>query len=110
MSKTFYKYEGDGIYVTGDYGLGLEISFEELKGNEGNEDYLIPYRTTKGSKVKVTLTDKASDDERVFEVEILKEGTLPECFPYDAIKVEEGQTYYGTEHSVFGSGNVKFVE
>ena len=110
--KKWYDYEGDGEYLVGKYGMSLDTKKEILTQLEKeDEDYIANIDPSEGSRVYIKKEDRYKNNnsgEIVYSVKIIKLGDGQ--IGFDCVKPKEGETYFGTNHMVFGSGNVKKIK
>ena len=118
----FYEYQGDGLYYVGVYGIGATLSISSLisalendydtAGEELAEETM-DYDSGEGSLIWVQRLDEESlgeadseilENEDLFAIMVIEAG---ENIPVDMIQLAVGQTAFGTDHSIFGSGNVQ---
>jgi hypothetical protein len=114
MSKTkIHHYEGPGIYYIGKHGINIT---EDLNGlvkslrrlaDYYDDDFELGYDTGEGSTVYIEELN-GEQVENQFEA-IYK---VVKCSPGEEIHFQMLEAsleipYYGTDHSIFGSGNVE---
>lgn len=119
--EQFYGYEGDGLYYVGEYGLicsnDLDQLTDDLEEDYENEDaqveYNLDYEVGEGAYIWLTKLSQADcgghelfENEDIFEIQVLKRGNK---VAWDTIELEGDELGWGTDHSVFGSGNVKLI-
>lgn len=111
---SWHSYVSDGVYEVGEHGidlceyqLDLEESIEKyIKDPEYEDEDNLEYDPGKGGIVYITKL-KEIGSISLYSVYVLKNGISPISFQQSL--TVEGETYYGTYHSVFGSGNTKLV-
>ena len=113
-NTTFHRYNGPGIYYVGKYGINLTTDLEGLVGSlraleddENEDEFELYYDTGEGSMVyieEVTGPEAENNFENIFKVIECSQGGE---IHYQQIETDAETFYYGTDHSIFGSGNVE---
>ena len=107
------QYVKDGIYYVGQYGLGCDPDKTEMKkaATDEESEHIWSIDIPEGSTVKIEKDEVLEGDfgGQAIKITVLELGN-EDSVPFDMECAEEGETYYSTEDSTFGSMNIKFIK
>ena len=110
----WHYYVGDGVYKVGEHGINVADDREELEADmkkyeedpEYEDDGCFDFDSGVNAIVYIKkLVTAVSDD--LFSVYIMKQGD--KLVSFQQTITQQDETYYGTDHSIFGSGNVSLL-
>ena len=113
---THGEYVGPGIYTIGEYGINLcyendlpdMIKSLRLLGEEGHEDdeFDLDFDIGEGGEAYIEKLEGEEYDNDFEDIYIVCPIIPGENIHYQMLRANTSQEYYGTGHSIFGSGNV----
>jgi hypothetical protein len=111
MSTTFKQYEGPGIYEVGEYGVNLTDDLQGLVdslvklGEDEDDEFDLDFDVGEGGLAYIELMEGDAVENDFENVYLVVPTAAGENIHFQMSETSKLNYYYGTGHSVFGSGN-----
>lgn len=108
-SNEWFDYEKDGTYFVGEHGLGCDDNLNIIKNYIDNgdidDDHTWEYEIPEGSIVNI---EKISYNDGEY-LKITPIYVSINQIPFNTVRANKYEIFYSTEESVFGSGNIEYL-
>lgn len=111
----FGEYIGPGIYIVGQYGVslcsedeveGMVRSLIKLSEEDVEDEFDLDFDTGEYAEVYIERLDDPKYENDIDYIYMVCPILLGENVHFQQIATQNMEPYYGTGHSIFGSGNV----